>query len=392
MPQSAPMVASLSAGNSGLAQATRDGDPVIEALRGFAAIMVMVTHYTYFLTPQAGLWGFASTGVDLFFVLSGYVFARYFFGKHLSLWPHLIRRFFRLYPLYFCALLLYAALHVPAAAAWDHFGAHLLMGHTLTSLAIANFYNPAFWSLPPEVEYYLLLPLLGWISVRLGSGRFGVICMALLAAAVHLALVAAASPVETGITARAIATVHVPGLLVEFMLGTLAYAMARSDATRNFAPLRLVLGLLALAGAAFIFSRYVVPVDGLVQVVPPWIGGNIGLCAALGYALVVSAVASASQGAAKRATNSLASPRRLGPKAGWPPIFGVMGELSYGVYLFHNAAPQILGRILPEVGGGAAALTCTGMTLLMAFAAHHAIEKPMRAYGRRLSQRAARSK
>ncbi len=74
------------------------------------------------------------------------------------------------------------------------------------------------------------------------------------------------------------------------------------------------------------------------------------------------------------------------------PIFRVMGELSYGVYLFHNAAPQILGRVVPAMSGWAALLACTGITLLMAFAAHHAIEKPMRAYGRRLSYAAARSK
>ena len=37
---------------------------------------------------------------------------------------------------------------------------------SLCTLEIANFYNPAFWSLPPEVEYYLLLPLLAWFSVR----------------------------------------------------------------------------------------------------------------------------------------------------------------------------------------------------------------------------------
>ena len=222
-----------------LAQRQADGDPVIEALRGVAALLVMATHYTYMLTPHAGLWGFASTGVDLFFVLSGYVFAPYFFAKPLSLRPHLIRRFFRLYPLYLCALLLYVGLHVPTSAAWDHFGVHLLMGHTLTSLAIANFYNPAFWSLPPEVEYYLLLPLLAWLSSQQRLGRFRFVGLVLLAATMHLVLVAVASPDETGATARAIATIHLPGVLVEFMLGSLAYAVVRRDTRGVTAMLRL---------------------------------------------------------------------------------------------------------------------------------------------------------
>ncbi len=369
-----------------------DGDPVIEALRGVAAILVMATHYTYFLTPQAGMWGFASTGVDLFFVLSGYVFAPYFFGKPLSLRPHLIRRFFRLYPLYLCALLIYVGLRLPDATAWDHFGVHLLMGHTLTSLAIANFYNPAFWSLPPEVEYYLLLPLLAWLSSQRRFGRFRFVGLVLLAATIHLALVAVASPDEKGVTARAIATIHLPGLLVEFMLGSLAYAMVQRDTRGVAALLRLVLGFLVLAGMAVIFMNHVASVGGVARAVPVWIGGNIGLGAALGYALIVSGVASPPIGVTSRFTDSAALPPRSEPRLILQPVFRVMGGLSYGVYLFHNAAPQILGRVVPAMSGWAALLACTGITLLMAFAAHHAIEKPMRAYGRRLSQTAARSK
>ena len=386
------MVALRHTGPNSLEQGAADGDPVIEALRGWAALMVMATHYTYLMTPQAGLWGFASTGVDLFFVLSGYVFAPYFFGKPLGLRSHLIRRFFRLYPLYLFALLLYISLHLPAAAAWDHFWVHLFLGHTLASLEIANFYNPAFWSLPPEVEYYLLLPLLAWVSTRHRFGRFGFVWLVLLAAFMHLALVAAASPDEKGITARAIATVHVPGLLIEFMLGSLAYAMVRRDASGRAALMRLALGLLVLTAMGFIFANYVAPVDGVARTVPLWIGGNIGLGAAVGYALIVSGVASTPQGAASQVKNRLAWSPRWCTKASFQPIFLVMGELSYGVYLFHNAAPQILGRILPAVSGGTAVVACTAITLFMAFVAHHAIEKPMRAYGRRLSQHGARSK
>lgn len=342
-------------------------DYTIEALRGWAALMVMATHYTYLLTPQAGLWGFASTGVDLFFVLSGYVFAPYLFGKPLRLGPHLVRRFFRLYPLYLCALLLYAGLRLPASNAWEHFGVHLFMGHTLTSLSIANFYNPAFWSLPPEVEYYLLLPVLAWVATRL---RF--VWLLLLAIAFHLMLVAAAAPDE-GVTARAIATVHAPGLLGEFMLGSLAYAMARGAKGVHAKTMRLVLGALVLVGMGWLYGVYIVPVSGVASPPVLWVGGNIGLGAALGYALLVSAVASA-------------QPQASGPIVMWlRPWFVLMGQLSYGVYLLHNAAPQILARLWSGASGSRAVLLCIGITLLLAFALHHLVERPLRNYGRRLS-------
>ena len=397
VPQSAPMAIQHRTESERLLQGSTEGDPVIEGLRGFAALLVMATHYVPMLRPELGLWGFASTGVDLFFVLSGYVFAPYLFGKSLPLVAHLIRRFFRLYPLYLVALLLYVLLRLPAASAWDHFAAHLFMAHTLSSLEEAYFYNAAFWSLPPEVEYYLLLPLLAWVatrnpvsSLREQRGNPGLdrsvaiamtkpvpwslfVCILLLAVAMHLLLVASASPNE-GITVRAIATIHLPGLLIEFMWGSLAYALLQRVATLGARLLRLTLGLVVLAGMLVLFASYIAPVHGVAGTAPPWVSGNIGLGAAFGYALLVSALASATR-------------QTTGQAARWfTPWFVRMGQLSYGVYLFHNAAPQILRRILPTAAGVAAVLLCVAITLALAWAAHHAIERPLRNYGRRLSQ------
>lgn len=337
--------------------------------------MVMATHYIQLLTPLTGLWGFASTGVDLFFVLSGYVFAPYLFGKPLSLVPHLIRRFFRLYPLYVCALLLYVALRLPSTSAWDHFAVHLVMGHTLASLQIANFYNPAFWSLPPEVEYYLLLPLLVWAVGKLHSIRLRFVGMVLLAAAMHLALVAAAAPDE-GITARAIATIHVPGVLIEFMWGSMAYALVRHADSTRARLLRLALGALVLIGMGLLYVAYVAPVGGMPTSAPPqWIGGNVGFGAALGYALLLSALVVTVE----------RQPVVQQPKSWLRSWAVVMGQLSYGVYLFHNAAPQMLHRIMPELSGKTLVLLCVILSLLVSWAAHHVIERPLRNFGRRLS-------
>lgn len=356
-----------------LLQGSAQGDPVIEGLRGFAALLVMATHYVPMLRPELGLWGFASTGVDLFFVLSGYVFAPYLFGKSLPLVAHLIRRFFRLYPLYLVALLLYVGLRLPAASAWDHFAAHLFMAHTFSSLEVAYFYNAAFWSLPPEVEYYLLLPLLAWAASRFGTLRYRFALLVLLAAAMHLLLVAVATPTE-GVTARAIATIHLPGLLIEFMWGSMAYALLQRAATLGERLLRLALGLAVLAGMLVLFASYIAPVNGVTGTPPPWISGNIGFGAAFGYALLVSALARVPG-------------QTTGRVAAWfTPWFVRVGQLSYGVYLFHNAAPQILRRILPTVSGVAAVLLSVVITLALAWAAHHAIERPLRNYGRRLSQ------
>ncbi len=358
MPQSGPMNLSSPA----LA------DPTIEALRGIAALMVMGTHFTHLLTNSPGVWGFASTGVDLFFVLSGYVFAPYLFGKPLPLLPHLIRRFFRLYPLYVFALLLYVGLRWPAPDAWAHFGVHLAMAHTLQSLAIANFYNPAFWSLPPEVEYYLLLPVLALAVTKL---RF--LMLVGLAAFTHLLLVAAAQPDE-GITWRSLATVHAPGLLIEFMLGSWAYILAQSAPQLHRSLIRLAAGIAAFILMAWMYWHFIVGFDGPVKSPPVWVAGNIGVGAAGAYALMVSALVCLVQHL----------PMML--QAPLVRVSLILGQLSYGVYLFHNAVAQWLARLLPDVSGLVAVLLGVGATLLVSLVAHHLIEKPLRDLGRRLGQ------
>jgi peptidoglycan/LPS O-acetylase OafA/YrhL len=340
---------------------THRDDPAIEGLRGFAALMVVVAHYARFVTDQPGAWSFASTGVDLFFVLSGYVFAPYVFGKPLAAGPHFVRRFFRLYPLYAVALLTYAALKQPDAAAWKHVGSHLLMLHTLQSQETAFFYNPAFWSLPPEVEFYILLPLL---ALAFPTIRFGWIMLA--AAALHLALTAVGAPGE-GATARAIATIHLPGLLIEFFLGTWAWKVARDHGSLRAVRARLVGGLAWLAIVGVAFALFIA--HGRDAHAPVWFSGNVGLAAACGYALLVSALA----GRGRPSNGPLVA------------ICLLAGQLSYGVYLFHNAAPQILAKLGGPVAGWLALAASVLITLLLAGAAHHAIEAPARRFGRRLS-------
>lgn len=340
----------------------RPDDPAIEALRGAAALIVVAAHYARFLTTEPGVWGFASTGVDLFFVLSGYVFAPYFLGKPLPVLPHLVRRFFRLYPLYIVALLAYAALKVGDPAAWRHFGTHLFMLHTLSSPEVAFFYNAAFWSLPPEVEFYLVLPLIGW---ALGRRQFFWLVAAALA--LRLLLAATADPAQ-GATARVVATVHLPGLLIEFCLGAWAFLVVREHSSRTAAAWRLAAGAAWLIGVGAVYAVFIA--NGRGQSAPGWIGGNIGLAAAAGYALVVSAVAG-------RAGHFRGLRLRLCLLA---------GELSYAVYLFHNAGAQVVERLSGATGW--VALTASlAVTLAVSYGLHRGLEAPAREFGRQLSRR-----
>lgn len=350
-------------------QRSTNNDPSIEALRGFAALMVVATHYAHFLTPTPGGWAFASSGVNLFFVLSGFVFGPYLFNIGLHFWPHMVRRFFRMYPLYLCALLVYVAIKSWQGDAWAHFGAHLLMAQTLHTREIAFYYNAAFWSLPPEVEFYILLPVLAWLVRK--AGLFPLLC---LAAALHFGLMYAQDLSSTAADIAARATVHFPGLLIEFLLGSAAYALTqRLDAWVR--PCAAVLSIIFLLSAYWVFRRYLAVDTPPQQEIPRWVSSNMGLFWASGYSLLVVAIV----------TPKAHSPLQL--SAFWGATCTWAGNLSYGLYLFHNAAPPILARFLPGTTGVTLVVLCLTLTVSVAWLTHVLIEAPCRIWGRQLSRK-----
>lgn len=340
-------------------------DPVIEVIRGWAALMVMATHYVFMVSPHAGLWGFASTGVSLFFVLSGYVFAPYLQGRPLAWGPHAVRRFFRLVPLYWCAVAVYVLLRAGAGGEAPYVWKHLFFLHTTESLEIATYYNSAFWSLPPEVEFYIALPLLAWLA-----GRFGFVSVLMASIAIHLVLAGFADPDEQGVTARALATIHLPGVLCEFALGAGAAWCVRHASSGRQRLTRLICGLLTLGVLVWLYSAHIADY-GTPRQPPLWLSANFGLFAAFAYALIVSSVAGFHWGLPPRATAWLLA---------W-------GQLSYGIYLFHNAAPPSLRLLGWNPTGVDGLLVCVLLTIVCAWVLHHILEAPMRSLGRALSQR-----
>jgi peptidoglycan/LPS O-acetylase OafA/YrhL len=359
----------------------------VEALRGLAALMVLVSHYVVFVREGAGPWGLAATGVDLFFVLSGFVFARALGQGHLAWLPHLLRRFFRLYPLYLLALLLYAVLR-PEEGRWSAWWSHVFMLHTTGDLALATAYNVAFWSLPPEVEFYLVLPLLvallGAASQRTATGLWWLLGAAL---AVKLALVSMAQPGEVPDTLRGVLTVHLPGLLVEFLLGSAAaVATGHVQSPHLGTPwpqrARTIasgagLGLMVLLW--WVYRSELATPQAAAQA-SLWLTGNFGLLMALAFALLLLSLNPVRPSAADRRT--AASSREY---AGWTTAALWAGRLSYGLYLFHNAAPILARRWWPELSGWPLVMTSLVLTLITAWALHLAVEAPCRRLGRSLA-------
>lgn len=177
----------------------------IDAFRGIAALTVAAYHtreitwvgvrdlwHTHGLTGSPGeilgyltfplVWG--GIGVPVFFVLSGYcihrsqAFARALTGSYnLSTVNFLARRFFRIYPVLFGALLVtctcdYAGRYYAPNAYHDADNSALAFLINLASLqgVAGPTYgtNGALWTLSLEVQFYLLYPLLLVVMSRFG--------------------------------------------------------------------------------------------------------------------------------------------------------------------------------------------------------------------------------
>lgn len=185
-------------------QATR-GEPrliQLDILRGAAILLVLLTH-TILATDRAGslsgVLGYVSyygpTGVDLFFVLSGFLVGGLLFKElqrhgRLDVRRFLIRRAFRIWPSYFAFL----ALALGVMLVVENESPRAALGDLLPNLVHLQNYlgspREHTWSLAVEEHFYLALPLL--LLAATGRARGAVRSIPVVPVAAGLLIVGAA--------------------------------------------------------------------------------------------------------------------------------------------------------------------------------------------------------
>jgi peptidoglycan/LPS O-acetylase OafA/YrhL len=149
-------------------------EPALDALRSFAVLAVICSHYALPEWPKAGglplgvvrfpLFYFGWTGVDLFFVLSGLLIGRQVWREiqktgSVNVGKFLIRRGFRIWPLYYVALIYLSIVERTSWPDWTFLSNYFQTGY------------PRGWSLSTEEQFYILVPLLLMLTTRLFSLR-----------------------------------------------------------------------------------------------------------------------------------------------------------------------------------------------------------------------------
>ena len=140
----------------------------LDTLRALAVIMVILFHYPRWFPHPAwfpDVLKFGWTGVDLFFVLSGFLISSQLFAQikkegSFSMKEFYIKRFFRILPVYYFVLALYFIFPVLSA---PQLMPPLWKFLTFTQNFAANFETHrgfgVVWSLCVEEHFYLLLPV-----------------------------------------------------------------------------------------------------------------------------------------------------------------------------------------------------------------------------------------
>jgi peptidoglycan/LPS O-acetylase OafA/YrhL len=140
----------------------------LDVLRGFAILLVMGVH-----VPAYPIWStFGGFGVDLFFVLSGFLIANLLFTEYrktgeIRFGRFLLRRALKLYPsfyLLFVLTLVYVYFsHFPVSVR------QIIGEATMTQNYVGAIWGHT-WSLAVEEHFYLLLPLILAFMIRRGKG------------------------------------------------------------------------------------------------------------------------------------------------------------------------------------------------------------------------------
>ncbi len=151
----------------------------LDGLRGIAILLVLFRHGVRpFYDPQQSAFGFLGwdamtpmvngwAGVDLFFVLSGFLVSHHILKRwsaefHFSeLREYLVKRILRIVPAYYAWLFVIVAgalpfYQIPASVVREQLGVHLLFLQDYVPSKIVV----AFWSLGVEEKFYLSIPLL----------------------------------------------------------------------------------------------------------------------------------------------------------------------------------------------------------------------------------------
>jgi len=345
---------------------------LIDGLRGVAALAVVIFHYHHFYLADFAdrpnmpsfyaqplgnwLWPvyiYGHHAVELFWVISGFVFAHVYLNRATTLRDFSVARFARLYPLHLVTLLFVAALQIISlnwAGHWQVYGNNDLR-HFILQLGFASnwswynqglSFNGPIWSVSLEILAYALFFLALPLLKRFGLGWAVILC---------------ASAAGLSLTELPFLRPMVFACASYFFLGTALYCLMRRAGPKAWG---VVLAAACATGAAALWGTEALLIAA------------VSSCLILTFALCEGRI-------------------NLGP---WVQR---LGDMSYSIYLVHVPLQMAVLLIADTAFGGSRAFADHPLTLpvylvavvVVADMAYRRFEKPV---GRHLRNRLSHAK
>ena len=348
----------------------------LDNLRAFAIIMVFFFHYQRWFEHPAWMptaLNFGWTGVDLFFVLSGFLISSQLFAQikkdgNFSMRDFYIKRIFRILPIYYFVLAIYFLFPFFSSTQslpplWKFL--------TFTQNFGADFqYHRSFgvvWSLCVEEHFYLLMPVILLLFLKTGLFKKGYLLLVILFAVGFLIRLYCWYDVylhqTNGVENRMlwVQTIYYPtynrldGLLAGVSIAAMYnYLPAIFNRLSNYANLLIAIGLIILTGTYFLCGNNMDFVRSIFSF--PLVSIGFG-CTVLGAIM----------------PNSFLYKWKSA-------ILTKIAQLSYALYLVHMAVILSAQTVLSNLGIAKDSswmllltiILCVAIALLL----HHAIEKP----------------
>lgn len=361
-------------------------NPVLHALRGLAACAVMLFHWEQFfpafgsalqeyvpadsLVDPTVYVGFGWMGVPLFFILSGWLLGGQVIHADISpgyLRQFWTRRFLRIYPAVWAELLilLLIAGSIPGLvnqASYDTLHLQFLLWLNLPPFMAAPL-NGVWWTLPVELGFYLLLPLLGWCA---GFINWRILLLSSLLITLGWRFwIFASAEVENYVAILPVLD-SLLGTLFTFMLGF----------SLNFLPDALTvkqrrIGLIVGLALLLALMQWQLWMDAVY-----WSGHWILVVWPPLVALAIAVL-----------VYHLKEPL---PSMAWlsSRLLVWLGHVSFGIYLWHFQVMRAMVLLFPDAWStpaqsGLALMIAVPVTLVLAALSFYLIERPLMGWGKR---------
>jgi exopolysaccharide production protein ExoZ len=308
----------------------------LEALRGLAAFMVVIHHYSNWTLQRvpadtaAGIfialtkqWG--GLGVQLFFVISGYLIPAILTQRPMPYWSYLKRRIRRIYPLALVAISAACLLRLLAGkpVAFDPVTGNAWLEAFFNLLLLPGIFPveriyEVTWTLSYEMFFYILCPSFLLVLNSIASKPH----LRIILLVVVMLLIALLVPSHN--------------VICYFLLGYIAFELAHYSTNKK---LSFWMNMLAVTAAPLIVLVYMVNASGWF---PCRFTGDTGFViwlGPLGLAFVCLVCSStAFKGRLDRFITG--------------PFFSIIGTISYSLYLTHVFAIGIYFAVHDRIADG----------------------------------------